>query len=61
MNKFDKIYEGIFYCKTLHCDKCPYYNEDDALCKKKLLNDTLNLLDRVAHVINYSRDENLHI
>lgn len=62
MNKFNKIFEGIYYCRTLYCEKCPYYNEDetagkDALCKKNLLNDTMKLLDKVASIINYSLDE----
>lgn len=62
MNKFNKVFEGIFYCRTLHCEKCPYYNNEewdkkDALCKKNLLNDTIGLLDKVANIINYSMDE----
>lgn len=62
MNKFNKVFEGIYYCRTLHCEKCPYFNieelsEKNPLCKKNLLNDTMNLLDRVAHIINYALDE----
>lgn len=62
MNKFDEIFKGVYFCRTMDCNRCPYYIEDEpnekvALCKKKLLNDTIELLNRVGNVIGYSINE----